>query len=57
MKLEEAIPYLRDGKRIYRKDRPERGSLCGEIEGNKIYGSFYLTIWDVLSDDWEWKEK
>ncbi len=56
MKLEEALAYLRDGKRIYRSSRPEKGSLCGTDE-NKIYGSFYLTIFDVLAEDWEWEEK
>jgi len=55
MILEEAMTYLREGKRIYRKSRPESGSLCGDKD--HVYGSFYLTIYDVLANDWEWQEK
>lgn len=52
MKLEEAIPYLRKGYRIFRKDNlHSKGYLQGSME--KPFGSFYLTLWDVLSEDWE----
>ena len=51
MQFESAMEYLREGKRIYRKSIPDRGSLCGTIE--QVYGSFYLTIYDVLADDWK----
>jgi hypothetical protein len=55
MRLEYAMDYLRDGKRIYRSTKPEEGSLCGTLE--KVYGSFYLTLYDVLAEDWEYCEK
>lgn len=51
MKLEEAIIHLREGKRIFRASCPDKGSLQGTIE--KCGGSFYLTLWDVLAEDWE----
>ena len=51
MKFEVAISHLRDGHRIYRSTEPEKGSLCGTVE--KVYGSFYLTIYDVLAEDWQ----
>ncbi|PWU06758.1 MAG: hypothetical protein C5B43_01210 [Verrucomicrobia bacterium] len=50
MKFEEAIEFLRDGKRIYRLSDPDKGSLAGTT--NKVFGSFYLTIYDILADDW-----
>jgi hypothetical protein len=51
MKFEDAMNYLRLGYRIYRTSDPEKGSLCGTAE--KPMGSFYLTLWDVLADDWD----
>ena len=53
MKLEDAMPHLRQGKRIFRLSDPEKGSLCGTPE--KVLGSFYLTLFDVLAEDWEIK--
>lgn len=50
MKLEEAIPYLRKGFAICRKDRPDC-FLEGTLD--EPMGSFYLTLWDVLEEDWE----
>ncbi len=50
MKLEEAILFLRDGLRIYRESDPDKGSLCGDTK--KVLGSFYLTIYDILAEDW-----
>lgn len=55
MNLEEAICYLRKGNKIYRSSSPEKGSLCGTLEN--VYNSFYLTIYDVLAEDWEIKQK
>ena len=49
MTLEEAISHLRKGKKIYRD--LEKGYLMGTAE--KPFGSFYLTLWDVLADDWK----
>jgi len=51
MKFEDAMYYLRLGKRIYRESDPDKGSLCGTPE--KVFGSFYLTLFDVLAEDWE----
>lgn len=51
MKLEEAIPFLRDGIKIYRNE--EQGFLGNPPET----GSCYLTTWDILADDWKiWSE-
>jgi len=44
------LKELRLGRRIYRRSCPEKGSLCGTAE--KVMGSFYLTIYDVLAEDW-----
>jgi hypothetical protein len=49
MTLEEAIPLLRSGKKIYRN--LEQGYLKGDE--HRPMGSFYLTLWDVLADDWK----
>lgn len=51
MKFEQAIPHLRVGKKIFRLSMPDKGYLCGTTD--KVKGSFYLTIYDVLADDWE----
>ena len=51
MKFENAIIHLRNGKRIYRETQPGKGSLCGTTD--KVRASFYLTIYDVLADDWQ----
>lgn len=50
MQFEEAMQYLRMGRRIFRKSEPNKGSLCGTPE--KVKGSFYLTIYDVMALDW-----
>ena len=50
MKFEEAIALLRQGKKIYRSSDREKGYLKGTI--NKPCGSFYLTLWDVVAEDW-----
>lgn len=50
MKFEDAIGHLREGKRIYRKSKPDKGSLCGTTE--KVLGSFCMTLFDVLAEDW-----
>jgi len=55
MKFEDAMHYLRLGKRIYIKSDPDKGSLCGTPE--KVFGSFYLTLFDVLAEDWEVKNE
>ena len=44
MKLEEALPYLRKGKKIYRPDDPKERCLEGTLE--KPLRSFYLTLFD-----------
>jgi len=51
MKFEQAMNFLRTGRRIYRTSIPEKGSLCGNPE--KPLGSFYLTLWDILAEDWD----
>ena len=49
MKIEDAMKSLREGSTIYRKSKPdfklrrEENGLC----------SFYLTIYDLLENDWE----
>lgn len=53
MRLEEAIAHLREGKEIYRISRQEDGSLKGSPELPLC--SFYLTLWDVLAEDWSIK--
>lgn len=55
MKLEEALPYLRKGKKIYRPDDPKERCLEGTLE--KPLRSFYLTLFDVLEDDWQVEEE
>lgn len=50
MKFEEAMQFLRDGFRIFRDSNRYNGSLCETEE--KALGSFYLTIFDVLANDW-----
>jgi len=55
MRFEEAMLFLRDGFRIYRDGHKDKGSLCGDIDN--VYGSFYLTIYDVLGEDWEYCER
>jgi len=50
MKFEDAMVFLRNGDRIYRMEHPDKGSLCGTTE--KVKGSFDLTIFDVLAEDW-----
>lgn len=52
MKLEDAMQFLREGYRIYRTSFPDKGSLCGTKD--KVYGSFYLTLYDVLAEDWDY---
>lgn len=56
MQLEKSIKYLREGKRIYRLHKPDKGSLCATFDESgmikDVLGSFYMTIYDVLSDDW-----
>lgn len=49
MKFEDAMKFLRSGYRIYRISNPE-DYLEGTEE--KPFGSFYLTLFDVLADDW-----
>lgn len=51
MNLEEAIPYLRQGYAIQRNSSKNDEYLQGTPE--KPIGSYYLTLWDVLADDWE----
>ncbi len=55
MDLESAIYFLKRGHAIYRESCPERGYLCGTED--KPYGSFYLTLWDVLAEDWKVDEE
>lgn len=50
MKFEIAIEYLRDGHRIYREKNPDE-YLEGNL--NQVFGSYYLTIYDVLAEDWQ----
>ena len=50
MRLDDVMSDLREGKPIYRETRPEIGYLQGSLE--RVYGSFYLTIYDVLAKDW-----
>lgn len=50
MKFEQALEKLRAGKRIWRSMDAQKGSLAGST--NKVLGSFYLTIYDVLAEDW-----
>jgi len=56
MKIEYAMECLRQGQAIWRQLRPEKGYLKGKVdqEGNigPVYGSFYMTIYDVLAEDW-----
>jgi hypothetical protein len=56
MKFEYAMECLRQGQAIWRQLDPEKGYLKGNVdqEGNigPIYGSFYMTIYDVLANDW-----
>lgn len=56
MKFEDAMHFLRNGDRIYRMSDPDKGSLCGEIDMlgcvTKVMGSFHLSIYDVLAEDW-----
>ena len=49
MKFEVAIEHLKEGKRIYREKTPE-----DFLEGTKerVRGSYNLTIFDVLANDW-----
>ena len=51
--FEQAMFFLREGCRITRAsfDGDEMKTLCGTLP-DKIYGSFYMTIFDVLADDW-----
>ncbi len=49
MKLEEAIIYLKAGNKIYRESKPD-DYLEGTIE--EPLGSFYLSLWDILAEDW-----
>lgn len=58
--FEQAMSFLRDGCRITRAcfDPLDRKSLAGNIDA--VYGSFYMTIFDVLAEDWmvvdfDWK--
>ncbi len=55
MKFEDAMEFLRGGFRVYRKSNPDKGSLCGTIEN--VYGSFYLTLYDILAEDWEYCDR
>jgi len=71
MKLEYAMECLRNGQAIWRRTEPQKGYLLGftDHEGTitKVFGSFYLTIYDVLAEDWtnepyifneeEWKNR
>lgn len=56
MLFEDAMHFLRHGDRIYRMSDPDKGSLCAEMDlvGNviKVFGSFHLSVYDVLADDW-----
>lgn len=54
MKFEYAIEYLRNGDKIYRILAPDKGYLQAGPSGSTdfIRGSFYMTIYDILADDW-----
>lgn len=49
MKFEEAMVFLRNGKQIHRSSCEEKGSL---FSCNGVDCSFYMTLWDVLAEDW-----
>lgn len=51
MKLEEALPFLRKGKYIF---RPKNGFLWVTLGKHKNSQVFYLE--DFLADDWEVEE-
>jgi hypothetical protein len=68
MRLEEAMKYLRKGKRIYRDSDIDGSSLCcginkfpdsdhTECDIGTIYGSFTMTIFDILAEDWSVRDK
>lgn len=55
MKFERALEHLREGKRIYRHPRSDNYLQAELDEFDKIlhvYGSYYMTIYDVLAEDW-----
>lgn len=56
MKFEDAMHFLRSDDKIYRMSDPDKVCLCGEMDSLgsaiKVIGNFYLTIYDVLADDW-----
>jgi hypothetical protein len=54
MNLEEAIPYLRKGCLIYREGNKYNDCLQGDDK--HVYASYYMTIYDILADDWEVKK-
>jgi adenine deaminase len=58
MKFEEAMSHLRAGKRIARESsRPEdMETLQARIKNGIVKfvgGSYYMTVFDILADDWE----
>ena len=48
MKIESAMKYLREGKKIFRESKPE---FCLRKKEFGLY-SFYVTIFDLLAEDW-----
>lgn len=49
MKLEEALPYLKEGKNIYREDEENSTLITIFPQDDKIK----LTMHDLLSKDWK----
>jgi hypothetical protein len=57
MKLEEALTHLRLGSKIFLESSPDRGHLRWSPEHDMPLGSFYITVFDVLSEDWKVEEE
>ncbi len=66
MKFEYAMHCLRKGQKIWRQTAKEKGYLQAKVDSEgqigPVYGSFYMTIYDVLEQDWisdsdeDWKD-
>jgi hypothetical protein len=55
MKFEDALPYLRQGEKIARSSltHPEEKYKSLMFKENNIYCSYYMTIYDILAEDWQ----
>jgi len=60
MNFEDAMFFLRKGEMIYRESKKHNGSLCCTLDKNdqieQVYGSFYMTIYDIMANDWLMKD-